>query len=207
MKIAYLLPAICLATLSIFANADTLTLVSSNGQIGPYSMQLNGNPVNLFCMDDFRTVSYGESWQVTVVNGSNYLTSNTHSSNFKYEEEAYILSQLGAFNQYGHIYTNTDIQDALWNIFDSDSDTTSYTNALVNGAHGASYTDAFLKGFNFYIPVDPDGRDPKNWDGNGIPQEFIGTSTSPTPEPSTLVLFGSGLLGLAGAVRRKLVRS
>ena len=30
-------------------------------------------------------------------------------------------------------------------------------------------------------------------------------SSSPIPEPSTLVLFGSGLVGLAGAVRRKLL--
>lgn len=32
----------------------------------------------------------------------------------------------------------------------------------------------------------------------------VGLDASPTPEPSSLVLFGTGLLGLAGVIRRKL---
>jgi opacity protein-like surface antigen len=35
----------------------------------------------------------------------------------------------------------------------------------------------------------------------------LAPSTSPVPEPSTLALFGTGVLGLAGAARRKLFRS
>ncbi len=40
-------------------------------------------------------------------------------------------------------------------------------------------------------------------DGNGLVTTF-GTQSSTTPEPGTLVMFGSGILGLAGVLRRKL---
>ncbi len=204
-KIAYLAPVFCLAALAGYAKADTLTLNgSSNGDIGPYQLTLDGSTsVNLFCLDDFRTIYVGETWNVDVVNGSDYLTSNKHTDDFLYEEEAYIYSELGASNGHGHTYTDTDVQEALWNIFDNGAYTNQYANALEAAAYSFNYTSSFLSGFDFYIPTQS-GQGWDDWNDCNLPQEMIGsTDPTPAPEPSSLLLMGSGLAGLAGLVRRK----
>jgi hypothetical protein len=77
------------------------------------------------------------------------------------------------------------------------------------GVHGASpttCTSVVLSGSSntiqlFYVDLDPSGA------ALDFTINTQGITTSATPEPGTFALFGSGLLGLAGFVRRKIGRS
>lgn len=197
-RIAYLLPAICLVMLSALAKADTLQFnsVGGSGDNGPYNLTLDSSTsLQGFCMNDKNYIQSGESWTVNVVNGSQL----TGPLAKQYEEEAFIYSHLTSSNA-------NDIQAALWKIFDPSEHIDSAAQALVNASmnfNNVFYKNGSLDNYSFYLYAGgPITKQYENYD----PQNFIGKA-SPTPEPSSLMLFGSGLVGLAGVVRRKLARA
>jgi hypothetical protein len=210
MKFVSLVSIACLGAASIVMKADTLTLNNGTGNplggsadIYPYSFQLNTpsgtSTVNLMCLNYNREITPGESWSVTeesIPTGSSVMDQ-------EYRADAVLYSEI-LHPQAG--VSTSEVQYAEWSIFDSADlignslfDSTAQTlasDALNTAKNQQLINSGYFNQFTLYIPSN---------DTSSGPQEFIGTAT--TPEPSSLMLFGSGLIGMAGMLRRKLVRS
>jgi hypothetical protein len=210
MKFASLVPIVCLGFASMVVRADSLTLnngtnnpLGGSVQIYPYSFQLNTSSgtstVNLMCLNYNREITSGESWSIT----EEKIPTGNSVTDLDYRADAILYSEIL------HPPTGvsaSEVQYAEWSIFDSAGlngnslfDFTAQTlasDALNEAKNQQLINTGYFNQFTLYIPSN---------DTPSGPQEFIGTAT--TPEPSSLMLFGSGLIGMAGVLRRKLVRS
>jgi hypothetical protein len=187
------------------AYADTVTLqyqgssstVSGTGDLAsyiyPYNFTVNGSESTapLMCLDFANDIEPGDSWQANV----GPVTIADHGTTFSNEEAAYLFSQIGKDG-------TVDVQWAVWKLLDptdlSDSELTA------NGLSATSI-DALVTGASTFVTNNPNSPIYSQFviysavDGSGVtafpgdsPQDLIGFA--PAPEPSSLVLLGSGLL-------------
>jgi PEP-CTERM motif len=209
-RIACFLPVICLASLlntAASAHADSFNLGSHVGDtvsmtVEPYASGENngsfyvglttvnivdGNTtgsIQAFCDDFTHEISVPAIYSATIqaVAGNNTL-----------EQEAYYGMMFGTTPS-GNSQQDSEIQELIWNLSGADyaliGNMATLQSEMLANYKSADYSGAFVL----------------NAGNNG--QTFMNIDpVAPTPEPSSLMLFGSGLIGLAGVVRRKLARA
>jgi hypothetical protein len=196
-----------------YADNMTIKLESVGGQssgvvqgeyVFPYNFSFNGSTdlTPLMCISYENEISFGESWTATMV---------PVSGNVQYVEAAYIEALAAAPGASAN--TIAVAQWANWEFFDPNDPSllanlpsgyqpqidTLLAQASTFAVNNVNTTD--FPNIDIFIPVA--GTQPQ---GDGYPQIFVGDPTPPdeiAPEPSSFILFGSGLLGLAGLIFRK----
>jgi hypothetical protein len=192
---------------------------TTNVYVSPYTATVGTTTgVQVIC-DDYATGIYvGYNWTAnspitltssgisqlkfglvtTLKNGATNASINATQA---YEAAAWLGQQIAAIpNTSANAQTTADYQYALWSIFDSTD--VSYTNLDVNAqsyyktAMG-NINDPLIRFSNvqFFTPQTHSGPVPPN------SQEFMYV----TPEPTTLLLFGSGLVLIGFVLRRRSV--
>ncbi len=199
------LAVVCALLLVGTALADSVTLTGAGPAnqggvyVYPYTLNIDGTTFAAICDDYSHEVYVGESWTANIYSFSQYQSGRFGNEGLQnYEEAAWLLSQIptAGASEVG------DINFAVWSIFTSGVPVQPKTGTLDGSAYWltqamtAANNNFYGMNFSNYEIVTPTDS------GIGSAQEYL----IRVPEPSSMLMLGSGLIGFAGLVRKKLVR-
>lgn len=202
------------------AYADSVTVTFQNVGPGntadgyyayPYNFSINtpsssAPTISLMCLSFDHEITFGETWTADVYALSNpgFIAAVDASGEnggtlIDYEKAAWLFNDAQATAFTNPTRSEAD-QSAAWFLFHPGSGDIDGNNGQLTaaGSFVASNPSASLYSqFVVYVPVAG-----SQTGGLGLAQTFIG-DPPPTPEPSSLILLGSGLLVSAGALYRR----
>jgi hypothetical protein len=178
--------------------------------VGPFSGTVTSNPtlptINLFCVDVLNSISWGFQWTANVTSLALNSIGNTRHGTAaldSYRKAAWLTTQYGATstNQWA------GIQAAVWNLLNPGTPNGGAAENFWLNQANSFQTSSSWNSYNwgqFYVltPVNAAGK----ITGGGT-QEFITTSPFVTPEPGTLILLATGLVGVIGMVAVRSIRA
>ena len=154
----------------------------------PYNLSVNGGPNQwMMCTGYNEHISGGETWQATPASVGS-LNLGTHLVDY---EAAFLFKT--AVADHG---ANSDVNAAVWWLFEGAPSLSPGAQSLVTLAQTQTYTQGEFADVMLYSAIP--GTESSNL---GTSQDFM----SSTPEPGTLALVGSGVIGMASLLRRKLL--